>query len=203
MITKSKMTGKLKGICGYSTNPLNNDFCQSMSKNNKCICSKCYSQTMLRTMRKNCVPCFTKNGIEWSNTLITINDIDKPDKDYIRINPHGEILNELHATNILRLCTFYPNHTITLFTKRLNLINTAIESLGYKPKNLIIVYSNPYTDKPIQTKPTNTLFRFVDKIFNVVSTDKNHKINCGAKSCATCLNCYDKNKENILIELLK
>jgi hypothetical protein len=63
MIKYSVMSGKLKGIPALNTSPLNNEFCQMMSKkehNN--ICNSCYSINMLKTFRKSCDEPFRKYG---------------------------------------------------------------------------------------------------------------------------------------------
>ena len=203
MIKESKMSGKLKNVPAINTNTLTNNFCRNMCKkgNDECICKQCYSHNMLKTFRRNCVPRFEENSKTLSKNQLTVDQIPKFKKNNIvRINAHGELINSAHAINILIIAKHRPNKTIVLYTKRLNLINDAIAIVGYKPRNLIIVYSNPNIDKPIKQIPTNALFENVDKVFNVVTKGN---INCGARNCNTCRKCYDLNKENILYEQLK
>lgn len=206
-IKLSKMTGKLKNLDAINTNTVTNKFCKKMhnSKNDKCICKYCYSQKMLKTFRKNCQPAFQYNSNLLSKQLIDKTQIPRFKHELLRINAHGELINQTHADNIIRLALFKPDKTITLYTKRLNLINNAIkrQSHAVKPDNLIIVYSNPLLDKPITKIPQNNMYKYVDKIFNVMSTE-NNKINCGAKNCNKCRLCYNKNNNtNIIYEMVR
>lgn len=186
------MTGKLNGICGYSTNPLTNGFCNKMSKNKNNICYYCYSRRMLKTFRSLCNECFNKYNSLWSRVL-SKKDIQPPNSKYVRINPHGELINEIHLNNVLNFCKWYPNNIVSLYTKRLDLIN----KIRKKPENLIIVYSNPIIDTILSEIPPG-----VDKIFNVLSNN-NPIINCKGKSCINCLNCYRKTGNKIIVEMLK
>ena len=204
IIKLSKMSGKLKNVPSINTNTVTNDFCIKMNKSNndKCICKYCYSHNMLNTFRKNCQKSFQHN----SNLLKTIlSDNQLPiikNNDILRINSHGEIINDNHVRNIIKICELNKNITVSLYTKRINIVNKVLDEIGYKPNNLIIVYSNPIIDKPIDKKPSNKFYKYVDKIFNVLSTD-NNKINCDKNNCDNCRICYNKNKTNIIYEKIK
>jgi len=151
---------------------------------------------MLHTSRISCIPCFERNSVELSTNNIEIPKI-KDKFSNVRFHAHGELINEQHFKNFIKIATAYPNKTFTLFTKRVAIVSNVLNKID-KPNNLIIVYSNPIIDKPMLDIPTH-----FDKVFNVVTNTTNFKINCGAKSCATCLNCFDKNKDSIIIEKLK
>ena len=206
MIKLSEMSGKLKGIDAINTNTCSNSFCKKMSNtdNKYVICKHCYSMNMLKTFRKNCQPSFQHNSNILSTKLIDKHDIPKFKHELLRLHAHGELINQTHADNFIRLCKFKPDKQIVLYTKRLDLINNAIcrQSHTIKPDNLIIVYSNPIIDHPITKIPDSKLFRYVDKVFNVLSKpDK--KINCGARNCNKCRLCYKKSTTNIIYELVK
>jgi len=193
----SEMTGKLKGIEAINTNPLSNDFCKKMSScgNSGIICTKCYSCSMLKSYRKNCVPAFERNSVALSTE--ELNDIPKLKKnDIIRIHAHGELINKLHLLNLIKIVNAYPNKTFSLYTKRKDIINNVFENT-IKPDNLILVYSNSTIDVPIDIPEK------FQKVFNVCRTTNLEKINCGAASCNTCRKCYDINKENIIYEMIK
>jgi len=196
----SDMTGKLKGIPAINTNPLSNEFCKTMNsqENNNIICSKCYSCSMLKTYRKNCVPAFEKNSIILSTD--EIKEIPKIKKNNIvRINAHGELINDTHLNNLIKIIDANPNITFSLYTKRKDLISNKFD-VEKKPSNLILVYSNPIIDTPIETIEYLPYF---DKVFNVCRDKYRDKINCGANNCNACRKCYDKGKENIIYEMLK
>jgi len=197
----SEMSGKLKDIQAINTNPLTNDFCQSMnaSSNDSCICTHCYSCSMLLAYRKNCVPAFEYNSFHLRHDSFSDDDIPKFNKknDIVRIHAHGEIQNATHLKNLLKIVKATPEKTFSLYTKRMDIVNEVF-TLTQTPSNLIMVFSNPTIDKPILKVP-----KHFDKVFNVCKEKYLDKINCGAKSCNGCRNCYDKSKTNILYEAIK
>jgi len=198
VIKISEMSGKLKGIEAINTNPLSNDFCKRMNScgNSNIICTECYSCSMLKAYRKNCVPAFERNSIALSTE--ELNDIPKLKKnDIIRIHAHGELINDTHLNNIMKVVNAYPTKTFSLYTKRMDMIEKHFGNIK-KPQNLILVYSNPKIDIPLLDIP-----KHFDKVFNVCRTTNLDKINCGAASCNTCRRCYNMNAENIIYEMIK
>ncbi len=204
-IKVSKMSGKLIDVPAINTNTLSNRFCMRMclSDNDNCICAKCYSQNMLKSFRKNCIPAFEYNSKLLSRDILRKNQFPNVKNDIVRINAHGELINEFHMINIRIFCLLNPKKVIVLYTKVLSLVNKVLDMFD-KPNNLIVVYSNPIIDKPINKIPKDDKFRYVDKIFNVLdkNTD-NIKINCGARNCNVCRKCYNMHKDNIIYEQLK
>ena len=66
-----------------------------------------------------------------------------------------------------------------------------------KPDNLILIYSNPKLNKPLEKLP-----KYFDKTFNNVTTDS-QEINCDGK-CQECMMCYTLgNKTQTIIEKAK
>jgi len=191
----SKMSGKLEGLRSINTNPLTNNFCKAMSKNKMFICSKCYSIRMLSTYRKTCVNAFEENSKILSKPLKEIPVIN--DK-YFRFSSHGELINMTHLENYLKIARANPNTIFTLWTKRKDLIR---RYQGEIPENVVMIYSNPYVNKPL---PVPDGF---DKIFSVFTKEyaekNNISINCGGKKCLECLICYHKNSDKIINELIK
>jgi len=198
MIYISKMSGKLKGLYSINVNPLITDFCINMhkSKNDKVICKKCYSIRILKTLRQNCIPNFTKNYYTLSESIIDKSDLPKIKHKYFRFNSHGELINNNHLINYINICNKNPNTQFTLWSKRTDIINKVLSEYK-KPKNLILIYSNPIIDT-ITDKPN----KYFDKVFNVIQ-EKDIKVNCGKKKCIDCLLCYKHNKVNTIIEKLK
>ena len=198
-IRLSEMSGKLKGIQAINTNPLSNTFCKAMYNSGKknIICASCYSCKMLNGYRKNCIPAFEYNSIALSNGDITDADIPKIKSDIVRIHAHGELINDTHLYNIVKIVEKYPEKTFSLYTKRKDIIDNIFCERSI-PINLILVYSNPVIDTPLTTIPNK-----FDKVFNVCKTTNKNNINCGALNCNTCRKCYDKTKENIIYEAIK
>jgi len=193
----SKMSGKLEGFKSINTNTLNNDFCIKMhnSKNKNIICTHCYSYYMLKTFRKNCTKNFNHNSKLLSKNIIPINLLPTLNDLYFRFHSHGELINQNHLINFINICNKNPKTTFALYTKRIDLIQSYFKD-NNKPNNLIIVYSNPLINKVNKNIP-----KYFDKVFNVVDKP-NKNINCSQK-CNNCLNCYNKDKDNIIIELIK
>ena len=197
----SIMTGKLQGLRAISTNTVSNPFCIKMynSKNKKIICTKCYSHDMLNTYRKNMQDCLQKNSNLLSNHYID-NQIPVLNDLYFRYNAHGELINELHLHNLVQICLKNPKTNFALWSKRKDLVKKYF-SKNDKPSNLILVYSNPVMNKPIDIRDIPLYF---DKTFNNVDHDKFTKEqNCTGQKCIDCLKCYNHNNDNTIIEAVK
>lgn len=191
----SKMTGKLDGIPALNTDTTSNKYCQSMSKKKDTICSSCYSWSMLKTFRKNCVPRFKANSDYLSEKVHEPEYLPKVASNIARFNGHGELVNAKHLENLFRICENQPKTTFSLWTKKKELVVRALKKRS-KPENMILIYSNPY---PNTIAPLPTYF---DKTFNNVTFDS-LKINCNMK-CVECMMCYDKNdKTKTIVEIVK
>ena len=181
----STMTGKLRGLSAINSSPLDNPFCQSMAKDPENICSKCYSCSMLRGLRKNCRPAWRNTGEQLSTAPLPDNDIPIIKTDLCRFSAHGDLFNKTHADNFFKIARANPKTTFALWTKRPELV--AVDSC---PDNVILVYSSP------KINSNSTLPRGFDKVFTVWNAEgielNDVDINCGAKSCLTCQLCYSK-----------
>lgn len=201
-LKSSVMTGKLEGIPGVSTSPLDNDFCNSMAKKST-VCEECYSRRMLKGMRKNCRPRWKANG-EWLSRIQTNEDLAsfgkklKPKHGIVRFHPHGELINLTHLINLYKIAESRPEITFALWTKRKDL--TAGTS---KPKNLVLIYSNPVHPSKDYVMPIPP--RGFDKVFNVVSKEYNGQkvVNCGSKKCIECKLCYSLETTDCIVEIVK
>ena len=116
MLKQSVMSGKLKGIPAYNTNTKSNEFCMRQ-KDTDTICGQCYSHKMLDTYRKSCIPAWQHNSDEFSN-WIDWDDLPVINAAFVRLNGHGELINETHFVNIIRLARKNPYTTFALWTKR-------------------------------------------------------------------------------------
>ena len=179
----SQGSGKLEGIPSLNSDTTSNPFCKSMSESKKdIICTMCYSMSMLKTFRKNCVPKFKEVGDYLSTKEHDLDYLPKCVAPVGRFHSHGELINLTHCKNLFNICIKQPRVTFALWTKRINLVNKTIRLIG-KPNNLILIYSNPYLDKLDVAVP-----KHFDKVFNNV-TKNSSKVNCHSK-CIDCMMCY-------------
>lgn len=194
----STMSGKLKGIKAINTNTTSNPFCQKMRKVKGTICNICFSDRMLRTFRKSCVPAFEHNSKLLFN-LIPVNQLPTINQAYFRFSAHGELVSYDHFVNLINICVKNPHCKFTLWSKKIDIVNLFVKR-NTLPDNLILVYSSPKQDI-IRKKPKN-----FDKVFtghSVESAKQNKtKINCSG-ACLECLLCYKKNKTVYVNELIK
>ena len=205
-IKKSKMSGKLFGIDAVNSNPLSNPYCiqQYGKQDDTIICTECYSIDMLETYRSNCVPNFENNNVTLSTIIHTDFSYLKFRNDIVRINGHGELLNQTHLHNICNMAFAFPNHTFALWSKRIDIVRKFkkwLDGKGYCfPSNLILIYSNPKKNRVMTNVPTP-----FHKVFNNVDMTNRStlKENCTGQKCNDCRICYNFNSENIIIELTK
>tara|TARA_R110002020_G_scaffold265869_1_gene480731 strand:+ start:2059 stop:2688 length:630 start_codon:yes stop_codon:yes gene_type:complete len=199
------MVGKLLGLRAMSTNTTGNAFCNRMyeNSNEKTICSYCYSQSMLRTYRKNMQPCLERNSKLLSSSLLEDRQIPTIIENVFRFHAHGELINEIHFKNFLAITRKNPHCIFTLWTKRFPIINKVLEK-ETKPKNLILIYSNPLINTLINPMKSEKLKKYFDKTFNNVEHDKFvEEQNCTGQKCMDCLECYSKNDTLMIVEAIK
>ena len=197
----SKMSGKLDGLRAISTNTVSNDFCQKMynSGNGNNICTKCYSNKMLRTYRKNTQPALQRNSDLLSQAVDdAVLKATRILDSFLRLNAHGELINEQHLSNLVRLAELKPHANFTLWTKRKNIVRKYFDN-HEKPKNLILIYSNPRISSIMDSPP-----EYFDKTFNnVLEHESVDQQNCTGQKCADCLLCYTKNDVKTIVEKVK
>lgn len=193
MLKISVMTGKLTGIRALNTNPLTNSFCIGMAKMKDTICAECYSARMLRTFRQSCVPNFDHNAREL-NGWISAEDLPRFNDKVFRISGHGEMETMCQFDNVMRFINANPFTHFGWWTKRAAMAHEWMSRYP-KPKNLTLIFSNPWvdTDMPVP--------KGFDKVFNV-RRDKKRGINCKGK-CVDCMLCYTHNKTKQIREVIK
>ena len=177
-------SGKMLGIPSLNTDTPSNEFCKSMYNSNKenLICKSCYSMSMLNTFRKNCRPKFINNSKYLSEKIHPREYLPICPSNIGRFSSHGELINSNNFITLINICLNQPMTTFTLWTKRKNIVTRVLNSRE-KPKNLILIYSNPYIDKLDIKLP-----KYFDKVFNNVSS-RTSTINCDSK-CLDCMKCY-------------
>ena len=200
MIHISKMSGKLEGLRAISTNTTTNDYCikQYEKKDSKNICTFCYSQEMLRTYRKNMAQALQRNTDIISKKVIHEDGLPIILDAFFRFNAHGELINEINLINYVNIALKNPHCTFSLWTKRFDIVSKYFKD-NKKPKNFILIYSNPKINHILEVVP-----KYLDKTFNNVQEDlKKEKQNCSGQKCKDCLLCYKVDSTNTIVEKVK
>ena len=197
MLKQSVMSGKLTGIPAYNTNTKSNEFC-IRQKDTDTICGQCYSHKMLDTYRKSCIPAWQRNSDQFAN-WIEWDDLPRDNDLFVRLNGHGELINDTHFVNIIRLARKNPHTTFALWTKRASIVRQyQARPIHGMPTNLILVFSNPRIDKVIDVP------RGFHKVFNNVSKGSTAPQNCTGRKCMECLACYRKDSGiDVIVEQVK
>ena len=200
MIHISKMSGKLEGLRAISTNTTTNSYCskQYNKKDSKNICTFCYSQEMLLTYRKNMALALQRNSDIIGKKIIHEDGLPIILDAFFRFNAHGELINEINLINYINIALKNPHCTFSLWTKRFDIISKYFKN-NKKPKNFILIYSNPKINHILKVVP-----KYFDKTFNNVQEDLNkEKQNCTGQKCKDCLLCYKIDTTNTIIEKVK
>ena len=206
-------TGKMVEMGSLSSSPVLNPLCQKRAENPALICSKCFSLAMQKRFGKDSG---LAKKLENNSELLSgsiLSDEQFPDINggiktwkYFRLEAFGDLINAIHAINYFRFCELNPETRFTLWTKNPHFIASAIKKGYSKPENLTIIYSSPCLNH-CANDSIFKIFPFIDKVFTVYDkkTAKANgvEINCGARKCATCLNCYKANGIKFINELLK
>jgi hypothetical protein len=138
------MSGKLEGLRAISTNTTTNDYCikQYEKKDPKNICTFCYSQEMLRTYRKNMANALQRNSDIIASKVLHEDGLPIILDAFFRFNAHGELINEINLINYINIALKNPHCTFSLWSKKFDIISKYFKDHD-KPKNLILIYSNP------------------------------------------------------------
>lgn len=195
------MSGKMSGIPSISTSCLCNPICLKRMQDGNSICSHCFAQATLNRYAN------ASKAME-SNYYLLTESILPPDLlpifanvAIVRIESFGDVANKTQAINYLNIIKANPEVMFAWWSKNMAIIKSAIDEIG-KPKNVVFVESSEKLNKAKIAS-----FGFVDKVFTVYDekaiTENNININCGARCCATCRRCYNKNTESVISEKLK
>ena len=121
----SILTGKMKGFKALNTNTLTNPYCIKAHKNKNSICSECYSIKMLEGIRQNCITAWENNSVILSTSSLSeieIKYLNLQNEHYFRYSAHGELINEQHFYNLVKISEYYPKVHFRLWTKRNDIV---------------------------------------------------------------------------------
>ena len=199
------MTGKLEGFQAISTNTTTNGYCKKKFEEQKpnVICTFCYSWGMLKTFRKNMEPALQRNSDLLNSKVLHHYALPIINSAFFRFNAHGEFaLDKKEATinleNYVNIALKNSHCTFSLWTKRFDIVSKYFKDHD-KPKNFILIYSNPKINHILEVVP-----KYFDKTVNNVKEDlKIDKQNCSGQKCRDCLLCYKVDSTNKIVEKVK
>ena len=189
----SHLTGKMKNVRAISSYAGQNPSCMCMMQNSETVCSHCYAYKQVSSgVYPNQRIALERNGKALSGALLNI--VPNLSKQQVfRFESHGDVINETHARNFIRIAAANPNTRFAAFTKRPDVWAAAVEKEG-KPDNLNLVFSSPLVNR--RAAFVKEKYPCFDVVFTVY--EKEHGIDgdvpcqCGPESCNKCRFCYTK-----------
>ena len=195
-------TGKMAGMASLSTSVIENPICAARAKVPGSICEKCFAAQMFKRYGKGFSDCFAKNTEVLTTVEIPVEEWPILNYAFFRFESFGDLQNETQVRNYFNLCNKNPHTTFALWTKNPEFIARVIEAGMAKPKNIIIIQSSSFINKPEDKK-----YDFIDKVFTVYDKkyikENNVVINCGARNCLECGRCYNKRTGAVVSEQVK
>ncbi len=193
-------TGKMTGIPSISTTCRLNPHCLKRAKDTNSICHKCYA-VRLTGLRANLENALERNTFLLTQSVLSWDDLPKVYGRFFRLESFGDLINENHFINFIRIAQKNPETQFALWTKNMWIVDSVINSGYTKPENMNIVYSSHDINKK-EDLPVNA-----DKVFTVYNkeyaTTSGVAVNCGKRKCIECRLCYTKNSVTEISELLK
>ena len=114
----------------------------------------------------------------------------------VKDNPNAT--NEAPLSALPKEISLINSPLLFLWSKRFDLIKKFFDE-NKKPDNLILIYSNPKLNKPLEKLP-----KYFDKTFNNVLENENvDQQNCTGQKCKDCLACYKFDTTTTIVEKVK
>ncbi len=201
---RKQYKSKLDGFYSLNTSTLNNPFCKKMfsSAIDDLICIDCYAKTLEKRYFYKTDKLNVNANILSGSILLWDHVPFYPLLSVLRIHSLGELINDAHFINVILIAKKNSHCTVSIWTKRPDIVKRVFKSGYSKPDNLILIYSNPRVNCDFEIKPPE----FFNKVFNNYTKhfaeENNVDINCH-KSCKDCLLCYTHNGVEQIKELVK
>ena len=202
--------GKIEGLFSLDVASRQCRFCESMQEaakaNPAIICRFCYARNEHESA--------TRRHEITGNILSTVR-IRPDEAAYIGAKAHklrfdsdGELLNDIHADNLIAIAKANPSSTDSIWTKDADTLEGAFNRAGGKPANLICGISSPQINIPAKPR------EWANFIFTVYTPEglkralARGEYSCNGRKCMECnYRCYDReaNKEGpvYIAELLR
>ena len=136
---------KMDGFTSINVSVKCNDFCQQMQKQDGLICKHCYAKRVFPNMEKR-----YSDNIDWF-----LSDDFRPEpinRNIVRIHSFGELYNEKHFENLIKLFNYNPNTLFTMWTKRKDIVKRVF-AMVKKPSNLILQIAKHRSAAPAARAP--------------------------------------------------
>ena len=197
VIVSDNMSGKMYGVPAVSTSVLENPICQKRRQDPNSICAGCFAANT--AARYTSLAQNLKSNLELlSADVLPLDVLPRfiPEMaSIVRFEAFGDLASVTQAINYLNIAKINPDIHFALWTKNIGFLADAVKIVG-KPENIRVIYSSPLKNKAIPLKGIQRVFPGVDAVFTVYEknyiSENDIEINCGAKSCITCRNCYDR-----------
>lgn len=205
---------KMSGMISCSTYVKYNQFC--LARRINCpgaICEHCFAYAQTENYSAQAAK-LAKAHIFFTTCRIYPADVPHVDIGkfpYFRFESFGDIASPLQFENYCTIAAAL-DQGCTLWTKNPGIIQAAIDNGCSIPKNLRVGLSSLYVNKPeIERAKKYSFVRFVFTVYTKeYAVANNININCGARHCLSCLNCYGAHLDNysngkilVINELLK
>lgn len=221
VIVSDYMSGKMEGIPSISSSVLLNARCQARRKIAGAICEHCFADALLNA-RSNVAANMEKNFNLLHDHVLPLELLPRFGNVQIaRIESFGDVSSVEHAINYANTIKVNPFVIFAWWTKNVDLVEKALDAIGGKPDNLILIQSSLMINQKEEKKS-----HYVDKVFTVYNdeylsqmeeckilldavadlrkTDRKAYnqavaniyesifVNCGGRSCMNCRKCYNK-----------
>lgn len=221
VIISDYMSGKMEGIPSISSSVLLNERCQARQHIEGSVCEHCFAEALLEA-RSNVAENMEKNFKLLHDHVLPLELLPRFGNVCIaRIESFGDVSSVEHAINYANTVKVNPFVIFAWWTKNVDLVEKALDAIGGKPDNLILIQSSLMLNKKEEKKS-----HYVDKVFTVYNdaylealeeckilldavsglrkTDKKAYnkavsdiyeslfINCGGRACVGCRKCYSK-----------
>ena len=207
LVNVTKHSGKMEGIPSISTSCILNSRCQKRVSCDKSVCHNCFAHSYMK-FRKELREALERNYHILTERLLTKEEIASLDinASFFRLEAFGDLNNDIQLINYVNICRYYKNTHFALWTKNVDILIFVFSQKKYrKPRNLSLIISSPLLNVafPLSFVEKVNSTVHIDVVFTVYSkefTEKNNiSINCGAKHCLSCLQCYKGHRETIFI----
>lgn len=197
------LTGKMENMAVITSSMTNNEHCQKLSQCDGSICQHCYSKNAL-SYRPNVRKCYERNGDILKNGIIPDNQLPYINSQYCRFESHGDLHNEIHLENFVRIAEKNPHCQFALWSKQYGILTKYFKT-HKQPENMNIIVSSILVNDVVNLKQFEDVGLNV-KAFTVYDKEaaKDVEINCGSRKCMECLRCYKKDgKDKYINEIIK
>ena len=209
-ITITEHQGKMTAIPSISTSKKLNANCQKMSNSNNCdcICKYCYADHTIAMYPR--LEASLANNTAILTRELTFTEIREIAKQFlntaiVRFESFGDLNNEMQLLNYVRIARAAKHTKFALFTKQYGIVKSYFESGKRFPDNVTLILSSPYIDHTLNESFVLAFKQYHRRVitFTVTRDSTNSEINCGARRCVECRNCYDARNPKNVIELIK